>query len=674
MKKDAMLALHDKVIELLSDEKRGKVLDVPANEGVLAHRIQKLGFDVWCGDIDPSRFKATTLSCDYADLNKRWPYEDGFFDIVICTEGIEHLENPWHVIREINRVLKIDGALFLSTPNVLSLKSRLSYLLYGYPNYFHYMIEIDPNTAKELAIDHINPVGFLELRHILCRSGFRVEFIETNHYQKHWSLFYRLLKLVIATRGRSAIKEVTKADVRKTLLSDILMFGENLIVKAKKICNSVEKCLQMSKVSGVIWIGRFFEHGGWGTIARNYVRGLRKIGFPVKAIPVGSIHPDLEYQLRSEFAALLKTDVGKYPVVVIDKGTGFFKQVLTRNVVRRIGCALAEMDRVPSPVVVDCNDIDELWVPSHFSKETFSRSGVPADKIRVIPYAVDTNDFVPRPAWNRIPGSRSFTFLFVFGAGLRKGYDLLLEAYFNEFKSSDDVTLVLKVFSGDFRGIHVVDVRSKIMDSVADRVDLTRTDLPHVVFIDEIFSHDQLLDLYSGCDLYISTARAEGWGFPCMEAMAMGKPAATINWSGSTEFMHKDNSLLIQPTGRLVPVDPKLEAENPFYTGNLWAEVRVEEVQRVMRYAYGHPEELKQISERGKRDIRQNYSVEAVARKVVAAVSEIPVVSRRHMGRPKIRFKKAYGLKFRARLLYYRFRHWYTSLRRGMEAKKYPTR
>ena len=240
MQKDAMLALHDKVIELLTDEKRGKVLDAPASEGVLAQRIQKLGFEVWCSDIDPSRFKVTTLRCNYADLNQKWPYEDGFFDIVICTEGIEHLENPWHVIREINRVLKIEGALFLSTPNVLSIKSRLSYLLYGYPNYFHYMIETDPETGNELPIDHINPIGFLELRHILCRSGFRIEFFETNHCQKHRSLLYKILKLVIATRGCSAGKEATKADVRKTLLSDIVMFGENLIVKAKKVPDFVK--------------------------------------------------------------------------------------------------------------------------------------------------------------------------------------------------------------------------------------------------------------------------------------------------------------------------------------------------------------------------------------------------------------------------------------------------
>jgi hypothetical protein len=155
-----------------------------------------------------------------------------------------------------------------------------------------------------------------------------------------------------------------------------------------------------------------------------------------------------------------------------------------------------------------------------------------------------------------------------------------------------------------------------------------------------------------------------------MEAMAMGKPAAAINWSGNTEYMNKDNSLLIQSTGRLVPVDSKLEMENPFYTGNLWAEVRVEEVQRVMRYAYEHPQELKQITERGMKDIRENYSLEAVARKVVAVISEIPVDFKKSKGRPKIYFKRGYGFKFRLRLLYYRFRYWYISLNRNMKAKQ----
>jgi len=157
------------------------------------------------------------------------------FDYVVSVEAIEHLENPWHVVREANRVLKQGGKLLITTPNILTIKSRLSYLLYGYPNYFHYMIEHHPDRRDESAIDHINPVSFLELRHILSRNGFQIEAIEANRYFKRCSMLYQLLRLLLFSRGRShARNDKAKASVRQTLLSAVLLFGEILVLKARK--------------------------------------------------------------------------------------------------------------------------------------------------------------------------------------------------------------------------------------------------------------------------------------------------------------------------------------------------------------------------------------------------------------------------------------------------------
>ena len=187
-----------------------------------------------CGDIDTSR-QCNELRWVRLNLNHRWPYRDECFDYVICTEGVEHLENPWHLIREAKRVLKVGGKLFLSTPNILSIKSRLSGLLYGFPNYFHYMIERDSRSPQELSVDHINPIGFLELRHILARNGFFIERITPNRYQKKYSLWYRLIKVFIYTRGLSATRDLAKGEVRRQLLSDEILFGELLIIVAKKL-------------------------------------------------------------------------------------------------------------------------------------------------------------------------------------------------------------------------------------------------------------------------------------------------------------------------------------------------------------------------------------------------------------------------------------------------------
>ena len=233
---DAPDRVHETVLSLLSAEKPGRLLDVPAGEGAFANQARLKGYEVACGDIAPGRFKIQDIPCERVDLNERWPYTNDEFDYVVCIEAVEHVESPWHMVREANRVLSTGGVLFLTTPNVLSIKSRLSYLFYGYPNYFHYMIEQDEASQAELPIDHINPVTYLELRHVLGRNGFRVERIETNQLLKRRSLLYRVLKALMGSRGRShARRNSAKAAVRRTLLSEPLLFGENLIIQARKI-------------------------------------------------------------------------------------------------------------------------------------------------------------------------------------------------------------------------------------------------------------------------------------------------------------------------------------------------------------------------------------------------------------------------------------------------------
>ena len=42
--------------------------------------------------------------------------KNGIFDMIVCTEVIEHTNNPLNAIKELTRLLKEDGILILSTP------------------------------------------------------------------------------------------------------------------------------------------------------------------------------------------------------------------------------------------------------------------------------------------------------------------------------------------------------------------------------------------------------------------------------------------------------------------------------------------------------------------------------------------------------------------------------
>ena len=97
-KPDAATLVHNKVLSLLLKERPGLILDVPAGEGAFAASARKHGYEVQCGDIDPSRFKVDGIDCWQVDLNQRWPCDDELFDYVASIEAIGHPENPWTVV------------------------------------------------------------------------------------------------------------------------------------------------------------------------------------------------------------------------------------------------------------------------------------------------------------------------------------------------------------------------------------------------------------------------------------------------------------------------------------------------------------------------------------------------------------------------------------------------
>jgi SAM-dependent methyltransferase len=225
-----------RVAELILAAGHKRVLDIPCGTGALTQMLLDGGVDTVSADLAPTGFVVAGHSCVRADLNARLPFEDGEFDAVACIEGIEHIENPHLLAREANRILRTGGRIYVSTPNVLSIRSRLSYLLRGYPDQFHYMIETDPGTGMEQPIAHINPIGFLELRYTLSRWGFRVDLVQANRLLKRGSLLYRMLRRLLLTRGkRSAATHPRIAEVRGGLLSDAVFFGEGLILGATKV-------------------------------------------------------------------------------------------------------------------------------------------------------------------------------------------------------------------------------------------------------------------------------------------------------------------------------------------------------------------------------------------------------------------------------------------------------
>ncbi len=93
---------------------------------------------------------------------------------------------------------------------------------------------------------------------------------------------------------------------------------------------------------------------------------------------------------------------------------------------------------------------DRVWVPSLFVRDAYVRSGMDAAMIDVVPHAVNDSMWSPHNQPFQFPTSKKFVFLFVSGMLHRKGIDVLLKAFTEAFKKSDDVSLYLhSAYSGE---------------------------------------------------------------------------------------------------------------------------------------------------------------------------------------------------------------------------------
>src|SRR5579862_9506678 len=117
---------------------KGNYLDIGSGNGeLIALMKQQFPVEVSACDYTDELMQIPGQRVDVVDLNNEClPYESNRFDLVTFTEVVEHIEHDRRIIREIYRVLKPGGALVITTPNILSLKSRLRFLWFGFHHLF----------------------------------------------------------------------------------------------------------------------------------------------------------------------------------------------------------------------------------------------------------------------------------------------------------------------------------------------------------------------------------------------------------------------------------------------------------------------------------------------------------------------------------------------------------
>ena len=333
---------------------------------------------------------------------------------------------------------------------------------------------------------------------------------------------------------------VERVDVLHGQLREMLKNGyRRPTVKERLDHVNKEKRVELMKQPAPDVLDVYFEapkhrsHDGYGATSKTIIENLRAFGVRANRVYTGQ---------RVAF-------VYNYPYA-LENVKAEYKILYT----------MFESSQMPDDWGRYLRMADKVLVPSEFCQRVMARQfGVEAE---VVPLGYDDTIFTPieRIRENDAP----FTFLHYDAFKYRKGWDIVLDAYDQEFTDADNVRLIFKTTVDKLPPLDVSAYRN-------------------FEVIHKILTPEGLQDLLSLSDCFVFPSRGEGFGVTPLEAMGTGIPAIVPNAHGISQYFDWQTMepLEVQPI--------KARYSNDRFKGmdlGAWYQPTVESVRRAMRREY----------------------------------------------------------------------------------------
>jgi glycosyltransferase involved in cell wall biosynthesis len=217
-----------------------------------------------------------------------------------------------------------------------------------------------------------------------------------------------------------------------------------------------------------------------------------------------------------------------------------------------IGYFVWELEAIPQKWELVKGIIHEIWTPTRFCAEPLKKFfDVP---VKIVPHPAAISPPPPTDkarglALRQKLGIPEDAFLaiqsFTFASSLeRKNVIGAISAFAKAFNKKDNAFMVARYLSSD--------LYPKSLERLKEHTQSLDT---NIILLDGGGDIQNLYDLYSAADLYISLHRAEGFGLNIAESMLINLPVMTTNWSGNIEFTNDETAFMIP--AKLIKVKDK---------------------------------------------------------------------------------------------------------------------
>jgi glycosyltransferase involved in cell wall biosynthesis len=370
---------------------------------------------------------------------------------------------------------------------------------------------------------------------------------------------------------------------------------------------------------GIKLIGPAFDIAGISQVVRETAIALSNAGITVQLVDIPNfckVKAYLPNDVLQKLRVMQQTPLnGKY-VAIHAYPIGAVKTI-DNLAVANISWNVYETNKIPYiwKLILNNDLFKEVWTASEFNKKTFIDSGVKPEKVFVVNQGVNTSIYKPglKPLEN-IREKGNFYFLYVSALKHCKGFDILLRAFFDEFKMDSKVKLLFKadLHSGSYDQEKPY-IKNIITNAKGDSA-------AEVLALCDNINEEFMARLYSTADCFVLPSRGEGWGLGYIQSMACGIPVIATDCSAHTTFCNSTNSLMVPAELQKIDnLDWLLQV--PMQQEHSWFEPDYKELRKQMRWAYKNSDKLEALGKKACEDV-QKYDWQNIAMQIVAQIAK----------------------------------------------------
>ena len=377
---------------------------------------------------------------------------------------------------------------------------------------------------------------------------------------------------------------------------------DELLVDFRQHAATPGPALRKQARPGLNIVGHFRSEHSMGDAARGSVRAADAAGIPTCLVrlrmPLTSRQDDDSMKMRlsetmTQPVSLYHINVRETDEIQRYHGAGWMSG--------RYNIAYWAWDtrEFPEDWVRYARQFDEIWSPSQFAADAIQRR-VPVP-VLTMPHVIE----FPAPTGTDLRTKfglpqNLFLFLFVFdlnSLAARKNPEAVVDAFRRVVAKNPATGLVLKTHNTARNATDMERLRQRIAG------------LPNVFLLDQTLPRHDVYELMAACDTFVSLHHAEGFGLCVAEAMFLGKPAVSTDWSATAEYVTPQNGFPVRY--RLTRLEQHVD---DYVSGTEWAEPDIDHAAACMEALAADPQLCAALGAQAARDVRRRFSAAAAGR------------------------------------------------------------